>query len=243
MAKPADGSETLAMAQIHWHRTVLCRDDPVSVMPVWYVSVSDLDRPFCYPKCMASSTSPMHHQMIMASSAVPVGGDLAGGSCRHPEQGLRPGVHLEAGRPRPGQGRGQLLHPGKRNRERTTRPLVGTTRRPSVLSLASGSSASRMSCCSANAGAGGARARRRPIPAGKPQTSTSCCWPLSRTPPPNVNANCGPRPSRRPAKAPLLRLDDLAVQEHLDLPRFSGRNARLARRRRGRGRQTGTGPP
>jgi hypothetical protein len=34
------------------------------------------------------SVTPMHHLMIMGSSAAPAGDGLAGGSCRHPEQGL-----------------------------------------------------------------------------------------------------------------------------------------------------------
>jgi hypothetical protein len=33
------------------------------------------------------SVTPMHHQMIMVSSAAPADGGLAGSSCRHPEQG------------------------------------------------------------------------------------------------------------------------------------------------------------
>ena len=57
------------------------------------------------------SVTPTHHLMIMGSSAAPAGGGLAGGSCRNPEQRLRPGVHLETDRPRLGKGRGQVLHP------------------------------------------------------------------------------------------------------------------------------------
>ena len=58
----------------------------------------------------------MHHMTIVVSSAIPAGGGLAVGGCRDPEQGVRPGLHLEARGPRPGQGRGQLLHPGQRER-------------------------------------------------------------------------------------------------------------------------------
>jgi hypothetical protein len=40
------------------------------------------------------------------------------------------------------------------------------------------------------------------VMAAKPPTCTRSCWPPSRTPPPNANANCGPRPSRRPGRVP-----------------------------------------
>ena len=40
----------------------------------------------------------------------------------------------------------------------------------------------------------GTQLGRHPDAAGKPPTSTSCCWPPSRTPPPSASANSGPRP-------------------------------------------------
>jgi hypothetical protein len=59
--------------------------------------VPDLDRPFCDPGCMiAKRITPMHHVMSMGSPA-PAGGGLAGGGRRDAEQGIRPGLRLEAG--------------------------------------------------------------------------------------------------------------------------------------------------
>ena len=61
-----------------------------SLMRTYTTSVvSDLDRPFCHPRCMVSPTvTPMHHPMSMGSCAVTSGGGLAVGGCRNPEQGL-----------------------------------------------------------------------------------------------------------------------------------------------------------
>jgi Aldo/keto reductase family len=71
-------ARSACVAQIHWHRTPVC--------PFSAFLVSDLDRPFCHPECMFSqSVTPMHHQMIMVSSAAPSGGGLAGGGCRDAE--------------------------------------------------------------------------------------------------------------------------------------------------------------
>jgi hypothetical protein len=79
--KPADGPETMAMAQIRWHRTLFL------LLPTCFVS--DLDRPFCHPEVMVSlSVTPMHHAMSMDHPAVPAGGGLAVGGCRDAEQGL-----------------------------------------------------------------------------------------------------------------------------------------------------------
>jgi hypothetical protein len=79
-----------------------------------------------------SSFTPMHHLTIVVSSAA-AGGALASGGCRDSKQGLRPGVHLEAGGPRPGQGRstGVGLFVPKPSRaaacQRCGMPDLGTT--------------------------------------------------------------------------------------------------------------------
>ena len=128
--KPANGSDMLAIAQIRWHRTPealtfprhpRARDDSCQ----YQIFVSDLDRPLCHPRFMISvRVTPMHHLTIVVSSA-PAGGGLAGGGRHNAEQGLRPGLRMEAGRPEPGQRRRRVLHPGQRKRGRAAWPLVG----------------------------------------------------------------------------------------------------------------------
>jgi hypothetical protein len=60
--KPANGSDTLAMAQIRWQRTSL-----IQVL----IELSDLDRPLCHPLAMMAlgRVTPMHHLTIVVSSA------------------------------------------------------------------------------------------------------------------------------------------------------------------------------
>ena len=47
----------------------------------------------------------------------------------------------------------------------------------------------------------GTRLGRPPDTVARPLTCTRSCWPPSRTPPPNANANSASRPSRRPGRA------------------------------------------
>jgi hypothetical protein len=109
--------------------------------------------------------------MSMGSSATSAEAGLAGGRRRDAEQGLRPGLHLAAGRPRPGQGRaGYYIHASESGGEPPGRWWAGAPRR-SGSSPARWSSASRMTCCSASAGLPAAPhwAGRRAA-AGKPLT-------------------------------------------------------------------------
>jgi conjugative relaxase-like TrwC/TraI family protein len=69
--------------------------------------------------------------------------------------------------------------------------------------------------------------------AGKPPTCTLNCWLLSRTPPLNANASCGPRPPRRRGsrgQSPLFFDLTLSLSKSISIFHASlGENARLAR--------------
>ena len=88
-----------------------------------------------------------------------------------------------------------------------------------------------MSCCSASAGPLTAPSSAGvQTTAAKPPTCTLGCWPPSRTPPPNADANCGPKPSRRARQSPLFFDLTLSLSKSISLFHASlGENARLAR--------------
>ena len=68
--------------------------------------------------------------------------------------------------------------------------------------MASGSSESRTTCCSASVKVPTApRSEGLLATAAKPPTFTRSCWPPNRTLRPNAAANCGSRPLGRPARA------------------------------------------
>ena len=179
------------------------------------------------------------------SSATPAGGGLAVGGCGDPEQGLRPGLHLEAGRPRPGQGRGQLLHPGQRERRGAARPLVGP-RRPGSRPRAWPDGRART-----------LRPAIRPAqsPRRHPAEQASGRRPEDRG---RVRPAAGRRTARHrrpqartadrsrqagPPEPPLLRPNRVAVQVHLDLPRLPRRERPPGPPGRRPAKAISTGPP
>jgi hypothetical protein len=127
----------------------------------------------------------------MGSSTAPAGGGLAGGGCGDPDQRLRPGVQLRAGLPRPGQGSGQVLNPGHRDRRGTARPLVGSRCR--ALGLEHGQTVQRKLSCPTTCSSASARPRRHPadqVPRRRPEDRGRVC------------------PSTLPSAVPQPPLDD-----------------------------------
>ena len=148
---------------------------------------------------------------------------VAGGRRRDAEQGLRPGLHLAAGRPGPGQGRaGYYIQASESGGEPPGRWWAQAPRR-SGSSPARWSSASRMTCRSASAGLPAAPhwAGRRAA-AGKPLTCTPDCWPPSRTPPPDANWRQAVRfLLTRTRYLQSGRGDVLGVERHVRSPRIT----------------------
>ena len=112
-----------------------------------------------------------------------------------------------------------------------SRRAAGGARAPkrSASSSARWSSASRMTCCSANARPRtGPRWAGRRAAAAKPPTSTPGCWRPSRTPPPSASTSCG---SKRPQARQSPLFFDLTVSLSKSISIFHaslGENARQA---------------
>ena len=144
----------------------------------------------------------MHHLTIVVSFA-PAGGVLAGGGCRDPEQGLRPGLRSgsrsTAARPRTRPGITSWPARAGESRQAAGGALV---RKLSASSTASSSNAARTTCCSATAKPQTAHpSEGPPSAAGKPPTRTLGCWPASLMPRPSADASCGSKPPVRPGSA------------------------------------------
>src|SRR5262249_33450245 len=68
---PPNASGAMAIPQDLWHRTKhpRCFNHIRLICPFSTFLVSDLDQPFCHPRGVIFVSTPMHHLMIMVSSA------------------------------------------------------------------------------------------------------------------------------------------------------------------------------
>ena len=151
----------------------------------------------------------MHHAMHMGQLChFGRGGISQAGGCRDPEQGLRPGLHLEAGGSWPGQGAASYYIQASESGGEPPRPLVGPRRQdPRLRARPEGRAQALRSALRPAQGprrnAAGQAPRRR---AQSRRPVRPRCWPPNRTPPPDASTSCGSKPPGKPGKAPSSQL-------------------------------------